>query len=130
LDHTALVRELECAHLAVLPSHAESFGLAVAEAQAAGLPVIACAVGAVPEVVENNVTGWLIPPGRDDLLAGAIVEAMGRPDRAYEMGLAGRERINRLFSWPSSAAAMLEHLAATGDHAVRLRVPITSGNRE
>ena len=108
LDHQQLTRELEWAQLAILPSRAESFGLAIAEAQASGLPVISCEAGAVPEVVEKNVTGWLVPPERVDRLTEAIIEAMLDPMKTYRMGLAGRDRITRLFSWEQTAVAMLQ----------------------
>ena len=108
LDHQALLRELEWAHLAILPSRAESFGLAIAEAQASGLPVVSYEAGAVPEVVEKNVTGWLVPPRQIDQLAEAIIEAIQDPQKTFRMGLAGRERITRLFSWDKTALTILQ----------------------
>lgn len=108
LDHQALVRELEWAHLAVLPSRAESFGLAIAEAQASGLAVVSYEAGAVPEVVEKNVTGWLVPPRQINQLAEAVVEAIQDPRKTFRMGLAGRERVTRLFSWDTTALTILQ----------------------
>ncbi|WP_009632906.1 glycosyltransferase family 4 protein [Synechocystis sp. PCC 7509] len=108
LDSIALARELESADLAILPSHAESFGRAIAEAQAAGLPVISYDVGSVPEIVEKDVTGWLVPLDRVDLLAGAAIAAMEDPQKTFAMGLAGRERVARLFSWEQTALAILK----------------------
>ena len=107
LDHSVLERELGWAHLAILPSHAESFGLAFAEAQASGLPVIGYDVGGVPEVVEKDVTAWLVPKGRVDLLAQSIIEAMDNPKRTFQMGLAGRERVIRMFTWQQTAETIL-----------------------
>lgn len=107
LDHSQLSRELEWAHVAVLPSRAESFGLAIAEAQAAAVPVISYAAGSVPEVVADGRTGWLVPVGRIDRLAQAIIEAIQDPDRTFRMGLAGRERIMNMFSWERTARDML-----------------------
>ena len=80
LDASGVARALEWAQLAVLPSHAESFGLANAEAQAAGVPVLAYDVAAVPEVVEQDVTGWLVPLARVDRLADAITAALDDPE--------------------------------------------------
>lgn len=108
LDATTLAEELKWADLAILPSHAESFGRAIAEAQAAGLPVVSYDVGSVPEIVEKDVTGWLVPLGRVDLLAQAVITAMEDPQKTFEMGLAGRERVARLFSWEQTATAILE----------------------
>lgn len=110
LDHAQLVQELAWAQVAILPSHTESFGLAFAESQASGLPVVAYEVGAIPEVVEKNVTGWLVPFGRVDLLAAGIIDAIQNPQKAFRMGLAGKERINKLFSWGKTAETMLTNL--------------------
>ncbi|NIV70968.1 MAG: glycosyltransferase [Phycisphaerae bacterium] len=103
-----LRRELQQAHLAIMPSHAESFGLALAEAQAAGIPVVSYDVGSVPEVVENGVTGWLAPLHRVDRLAQCIEEAIWHPETTYRAGLAGRERVKQMFTWEKTAATILE----------------------
>lgn len=108
LDSQALARELTWADLAILPSRAESFGRAIAEAQAAGLPVISYDVGSVPEVVEKDVTGWLVPLARVDDLAQATLQAMQDPQKTFAMGLAGRERVTKLFSWEQTAMAILK----------------------
>ena len=107
LDTQTLIGELEWADLAILPSHAESFGRAIAEAQASGLPVISYEVGSVPEIVQKGVTGWLAPLGHVDLLAEAIIAAMQDPETAFQMGLAGRKRVTQLFSWEQTAMAIL-----------------------
>lgn len=107
LDTQTLICELEWAHLAILPSHAESFGRAIAEAQASGLPVISYEVGSVPEIVQKGVTGWLAPLGHVDLIAEGIVEAMQDPEKAFQMGLAGRKRVTQLFSWEQTAMGIL-----------------------
>jgi glycosyltransferase involved in cell wall biosynthesis len=106
-----LVEELARAHLALLPSHSESFGLAIAEAQAAGLPVVAYAAGAVPEVIADGTTGWLAPLHDVPALAGAPDAALADPDECLRRGLAGRERVARLFRWEQTAAAVLAGLA-------------------
>lgn len=110
LDQSELVRELEWAQVAILPSYAESFGLACAEAQAAGLPVIGYDVGGVPEIVENGITGWLTPKGQVNRISAAILEAIKRPQQTFQMGLAGRERVNELFSWSRTAESMLQKI--------------------
>ncbi len=110
LDHSDLRRELEWADLAVLPSHLESFGLAMAEAQAAGLPVIAYRTGAAPELVEDGVTGWLVEYGDVDALAITIAQAICAPEKTYEKGVNGRQRVRRLFRWEKTAAIIRDEL--------------------
>lgn len=103
-----LTNELAKAHLALLPSYSESFGLSIAEAQAAGLPVVAYAAGSVPEVVQDGKTAWLAPLHDIDLLRKGIEEAMADPSVAHQRGLAGRERTRRLFQWSFTAEYVLE----------------------
>jgi len=114
LHRDRLAEELADSHLSILPSHTESFGLANAESQAAGVAVCAYGVAAVPEVVEDGVTGWLAPAGRVDLLALAISEAIRDPERAWRLGQAGRERIATTFSWERAARDTLAGLADAG----------------
>jgi glycosyltransferase involved in cell wall biosynthesis len=64
----------------VLPSHAEPFGTVLAEAMAAGTPVVATTVGGLPEVVTDGVDGVLVPPGRPDALADGVLRVLERRD--------------------------------------------------
>lgn len=91
-------RLLHAMDLFCLPSAREGFGLATAEAMAAGLPVVGTSVGGNLEVVEDGVTGWLVPPADDAALAAAIERWAALPDRGRELGLAGRQRTEQLFS--------------------------------
>jgi glycosyltransferase involved in cell wall biosynthesis len=111
-DDDELRRELEEAQLAVMPSHFEAFGLVFAEAQAAGLPVVAYRAGSVPEVVEDGVSGWLAEARDVEGLADGIAEALGDPAEAYRRGLAGRDRVRRLFTWHNTAATILGKIKA------------------
>lgn len=110
IDRKALLYELEWAHLALLPSHSESFGLAIAEAQAAALPVVSYFAGSIPEVVEDGVTAWLVPAGDVEALATALTVASTNPAAAYGRGLAGRKRILHRFSWSQTVITMLSAL--------------------
>ena len=110
LDHQELRAVLEWADLAILPSRAESFGLSIAEAQAAGLPVISCKTGAVPEIVDDGSTGWLVEPGDTEALASAVLAAMSEPELAFRMGMDGRKRVATKFTWKTTAEQMMEGL--------------------
>jgi glycosyltransferase involved in cell wall biosynthesis len=84
-----LMRHLD---VLVLPSREEPFGTVLAEAMAVGTPVVASDVDGLPEVVQDGVTGRLVPPGDPDRLAAAVLEVLARRD---EMGAAARERAKR-----------------------------------
>lgn len=82
----------------VVPStEPEPFGLVAAEAMAAGLPVVASRIGALPEIVEEGRTGLLIRPGAADALLSAMRELVASPTLRTEMGRRGRERFDRRF---------------------------------
>ncbi len=85
--------------LSVLPSvDCESSPTVVKEALLLGVPVVATSVGGGKEIVEEGISGRIVPPRRPDLLAAAIVEILSDRERARRMGAAGRERIRTLYS--------------------------------
>jgi len=88
------------------PSRAEGFGLAVVEAMAAGLPVVATDVGGLAEVVENGVSGWLVAAGDSRAMAARLVELVADADARRRMGDAGRARAVSEFSPEREAAAI------------------------
>jgi alpha-maltose-1-phosphate synthase len=92
----------------VCPSVYEPFGLINLEAMACETAVVASAVGGIVEVVEDGVTGLLVPPGRPDDLAAAIRKLLDDPERARRMGREGRRRVEETFSWASVAERTAE----------------------
>jgi glycosyltransferase involved in cell wall biosynthesis len=76
----------------VLPSYEEPFGTVLAEAMAVGTPVVATRVDGLPEVVEDGVTGRLVPPGQPERLAAAVLDVL---EHKEHMGGAARERARR-----------------------------------
>ncbi len=89
---------LQALDVFILPSLDEPFGLVVAEAGAAGLPVVATRVGGVPEIIKDGITGILIPPHSPDEIVCAVEELIQRPDLARSLADAGRKRAEESFS--------------------------------
>jgi len=83
---------LAVADLFLLPSEQEAFGLAALEAQSCGVPVIATAVGGLPEVVEDGVSGFLLPVGDVEAMARAALELLGDSARYASFREAARRR--------------------------------------
>jgi glycosyltransferase involved in cell wall biosynthesis len=85
-------------HIFCLPTLEEAFGLVFIEAMAAGLPVVACRSGAVPEIVLNGVTGLLSEPGDFKKLAANLELLLMNPNLAAQLGKAGRIRAQTEFT--------------------------------
>ncbi len=89
---------LASADVFLLTSHWEGFPLAVLEAMAAGLPVVATAVDGTPEAVEEGVTGFLAAPSDVETLAERVVRLLGAPELCRTMGSRGRDRVMGRFT--------------------------------
>jgi glycosyltransferase involved in cell wall biosynthesis len=105
----------------VLPSRTEAFPNAVQEAMAAGLPVVASAVGGVVELVRDGRTGHLVPPGDPNALAMALLDLIDHPERATAFGAAARREVEERYSFQRMVAQFeelyLSTLAGTRRHA-------------
>lgn len=84
--------------LFALPSYEEPFGLAITEAMAMELPVIACASGGVPEIITHGENGWLIPPRSSDAVAGAIKHLVANPGLCKSLAENARRTVADRFS--------------------------------
>jgi glycosyltransferase involved in cell wall biosynthesis len=71
--------------------------LAAAEAMASGKPIVATRIGGIPEYVVEGEAGLLVPPGDSGALVGAVLELLATPERMARFGMAGRQRVARLF---------------------------------
>ena len=85
--------------LSVLPSFTEGLPNVVLEAFAAGVPVVATAVGGTPEVVEDGVNGYLVPPGNPEALARSIRDILLSEEERRSMGRRGRGRVLNEFTF-------------------------------
>jgi starch synthase len=120
LPRDELVQVLSAATVFLCPSVYEPFGLTNLEAMACELPVVASAVGGIPEIVVEGVTGHLVPYHPDHgafatALAEQVNGLLAEAERAAAMGRAGRLRAIEHFGWPAIAArtvALYETLVA------------------
>lgn len=111
LPHDQVARYLRTATLFALPSRSEPFGIVVLEAGVFGLPVVACAVGGVPEIVVNGMTGRLVPPDDPSALAQAMLEVLRSPEKAAPMAQALRDHVTSQFSWERALERYLNIIA-------------------
>jgi starch synthase len=105
LPRPEVIQLLTHAALFVCPSVYEPLGIVNLEAMACGTPVVASAVGGIPEVVDDGRTGLLVPSGDgfEAGLARAMDSVLGDPEAARRMGEAGRERAVGEFGWDAVA---------------------------
>ncbi|WP_250279843.1 glycogen synthase [Frankia sp. Cppng1_Ct_nod] len=98
-----IIQLLSHATVFVCPSVYEPLGIVNLEAMACATSVVASRVGGIPEVVDDGVTGLLVPPDNPAALAAAVNELLADPTRAAAMGRAGRDRAVAEFGWPAVA---------------------------
>ena len=114
---------LESAAVFALPSYDEAMPVSLLEAMAAGIPAVASAVGGIPEVLSDGVTGFLVAPGDVATLERQLRRLLADPALAARIGAAGRESV-RLRCAPERALRRLEEVyAAVGLSAVTTKQP-------
>ncbi len=107
LERDDLVRRYSQTQVFVSPSLYEGFGLPAAEAMACAAPVVATTAGAFPEVIEDGVSGLLVPPGDAATLAAAVERLLDDAKLRQRLGMEGRRRIAERFSWRATAEQTL-----------------------
>jgi len=112
----------------VLPSHFEALPMAVLEGMAAGLPVVATRVGAIPDVVGADA-GLLVRPRDADSLAAGLVAVLKDEPRRIAMGAAGRLRAQEAYSADVVVPAIERLWAEFAPQAKRTRAGVDPGPR-
>lgn len=111
-----MVERYAAADIFCLPSFAEGVPVVLMEAMATGLPVVTTRITGVPELVQDEVSGALVAPGRSDALADALQRLTDDPSLRARWGAAGRERVASAYD---IAASVRRLHALFADHAVR-----------
>ncbi|NJO78099.1 MAG: glycosyltransferase [Cyanobacteria bacterium RM1_2_2] len=96
----------------VLPSFAEGVPVSLMEAMAAGVPVVTTQIAGVSELVENGVSGYLVPPGNAALLAERITQLLDNSQLRTDFGTAGRQKIAQEFDINQEAAWLCQIMTA------------------
>ena len=119
-QRTDVPQLLAAAGLLMLPSRTEALPNVVLEAMAAALPAVGTAVGGVPELIEHERTGLLVPPENAEALADAALTLMNDPARARRLAEAGRRSVHR-FGMARMVAAYERLYLAMADSARRAK---------
>jgi len=115
--HHMLSTYYRAADVVVVPSRSESFGLVALEAAACGIPVVASAVGGLLTLVDEGLTGYLVP-GRDPTMFAARISAiLDNPTLAAAMRLRSSERARR-YTWSFAAARLRRTYADLAVHSL------------
>jgi colanic acid/amylovoran biosynthesis glycosyltransferase len=113
------IRELYAeAQVFCLPSFSEGVPVVLMEAMAMGLPVVATRITGVPELVDEEHSGLLVPPGRPDALADSLARVLSADlEKRRTMGAAGRSRVCEEFSSDRSAERLLTLFGSSPDYS-------------
>ena len=121
-DHLFATASIFC-----LPSRYEPFGIAFVEAMRAGLPCVGNRSWAMPEIIAEGETGWLVDDGCVRELAAVLIGALRDPAKCVAMGALGRERSLERFTWDKVCARALNDVRAIASSvapgAVEYRMP-------
>ncbi|MEN9213824.1 MAG: glycosyltransferase [Gloeomargarita sp. DG02_4_bins_56] len=93
-----LAYEMAQSTVLVLPSLSEGLGRVLVEAMATGTPVIGTKVGGIPDIIQEGLTGFLVPPEDEHILAQKIIYLLEHPEKVSAMGQRGREFVQTYFS--------------------------------
>lgn len=108
LNPTELRRVYSQSHIMVLPSFAEGIPVVLMEAMAMQLPCVATQITGIPELIENGVSGLLVPASSDGELAEAMLCLIDSPELRERVGIAARERVVRDYDLATNTARLAD----------------------
>ncbi|MCB9227365.1 MAG: glycosyltransferase [Chitinophagales bacterium] len=106
IDNNLIPQELNKFDIYLALSRLESFGAAIVEAEACGVPVIVSNIGGLPEVIGNNETGIIVESENIEETANAILKLISNEKLRFEMGNNGRKRAKDLYDWNKNVNQM------------------------
>lgn len=130
LSDEGLCRAYQEADVFVLPSQQEGFGLVFLEAMFGGLPVVAARSGSAPNVVEDGVTGILVPPEDEKQIVSAVSGLLLMPEERRKMGEAGRRLVGKKYLFEHFASRWRRWMEEVAPEAIRLARQSNAFSRE
>jgi glycosyltransferase involved in cell wall biosynthesis len=115
LSKKELLAHYRSADVFVLPSRCDSFGFVFLEAMTQGLVCIGSNLNAMPEIIEDGETGFLVEPGDVEALARRIVELAKNRERKLRMGTRARDRVLQRFTWSRVVSLITNEMFAGAD---------------
>lgn len=116
-DIAALLRSMD---IFVLPSLTEGLPIALLEAMAAKLPIVASDVGAIPMVVKNNESGYLVPPGNEKVLKRSILSLVKNKEKREKFGGIGYSIVENEFSEDKTVNSYLNLYSRVACHNMKI----------
>jgi len=110
MSESAILEQLEAAHVFALSSDTEALGIVLVEAMAMGVPVVTTAVGGTTELVHDGENGLTVPPGDPIAMAHAILKIAANPELAERFSRAGRTTVEQGYGSERSAKAIADAL--------------------
>ncbi len=106
-DPMTIIRELRRASVFVMPSRCETWGDVFLEAMAYALPCVGSTNDAMPEIIDDGRTGYVVPSDAHDILADRVIDLLADTDKARAFGAAGRKRVEERFLWQDVIGQMV-----------------------
>jgi glycosyltransferase involved in cell wall biosynthesis len=106
LDHDKIVEWYQKAEMVIVPSFEEAFSIVILESLSCETPVVATKVGGIPEIIENNINGLLVPPNNPEKLGKSIQFLLDNEKIRIELGKEGRKSVIRKYSLDAIATKL------------------------